>query len=62
MDRLVAQTEAQILKFQQNDPAAKSSGGRDWLRRRRQQNAKVWSSPALKFYRRQRAWLANQKE
>ncbi|CAE7226359.1 unnamed protein product [Symbiodinium sp. CCMP2456] len=41
MDRLVAQTEAQILKFQQNDPAAKSSGGRDWLRRRRQQNAKV---------------------
>lgn len=62
MDRLVAQTEAQILKFQQNDPAAKSAGGRDWLRRRRQQNAKVWSSPALKFYRRQRAWLANQKE
>ncbi|CAE7461915.1 unnamed protein product [Symbiodinium natans] len=41
MDRLVAQTEAQILKFQQNDPAAKSSGGRDWLRRRRFQNAKA---------------------
>ncbi|CAJ1359934.1 unnamed protein product, partial [Effrenium voratum] len=62
MDRMVAQTEMQLVKWETNDPKAASAGGRDWLRRKRLHNAYVWSSPALRFYRRQRAWLAKQKD
>ena len=53
----------QLQKWEVADPrAAKSAGGRDWLRRKRMHNAGVWASPGLRFYRKQRAWLANQKD
>ena len=53
----------QLQKWEVADPrAAKSAGGRDWLRRKRTHNAGVWASPGLRFYRKQRAWLANQKD
>eukprot|EP00913_Durusdinium_trenchii_P026803 g25142.t1 len=59
MDRMVAQTEVQLQRWEASDPrAAKSAGGRDWLRRKRLHNARVWSSPGLRFYRKQRTWLA----
>lgn len=63
MDRMVAQTEVQLQRWEASDPrAAKSAGGRDWLRRKRLHNARVWSSPGLRFYRKQRTWLASQKD
>lgn len=53
----------QLQRWEVTDPrAAKSAGGRDWLRRKRMHNAGVWASPGLRFYRKQRAWLANQKD
>lgn len=60
---MVALTESQLQRWEASEPkSSQSAGGRDWLRRKRLQNGRVWASVGLRFYRKQRAWLANQKD
>mmetsp|Transcript_30096 Transcript_30096/g.54467 ORF Transcript_30096/g.54467 Transcript_30096/m.54467 type:complete len:661 (-) Transcript_30096:98-2080(-) len=59
MDRAIVQREAVWARYEKNDPAAQSSGGRDWLRRMRLSNVKLNKHPLIKFYRKQRTWAAN---
>merc|ERR1740121_1989026 len=40
-----------LEKYEQNDPAAVTSGGKEWLRRQRQVNEKIFNSSILGLYK-----------
>mmetsp|Transcript_5369 Transcript_5369/g.11685 ORF Transcript_5369/g.11685 Transcript_5369/m.11685 type:complete len:815 (-) Transcript_5369:539-2983(-) len=61
--RVIANKASRSLdEYERNNPAAQSSGGREWLARKREANQRVLDSPLLMLYRRELQARVREKE